>query len=165
MKYTATIDDRAFEIEIDRSGEIVLDGQAHHVDLQSINGASLFSLLIDGRSYEVFVERRDETYCVLVEGEMHAIQVEDERLKRLAKLGEKAPAPKGEMPIKAPMPGLVVAVPARVGEAVKMGEEVVILEAMKMENDIRAPRDGVVKAVRVAPGQAVEQGQVMAVIG
>jgi biotin carboxyl carrier protein len=63
------------------------------------------------------------------------------------------------------MPGLVVGVPAKVGEPVKMGQGVVILEAMKMENEIRAPRDGVVKAVRVAPGQAVEQGQVLAVIG
>jgi len=165
MKYTAILDDRTFEIEIERGGEIVLDGQAHHVDLQCIDGASLFSLLMDGRSYEVFVEQRDGKYYVLVEGEMHAIQVEDERLRRLAKLREKAPAPKGEVPIKAPMPGLVVAVPARVGEPVKTGEGVVILEAMKMENEIRAPRDGVVKAVRVAPGDAVNQGQVLAVIG
>ncbi|MFQ6058403.1 MAG: biotin/lipoyl-containing protein [Anaerolineae bacterium] len=165
MKYAAIIDDRTFEIEIDRSGEITLDGRVYHVDLQSIDGVSLFSLLLDGRSYEVFVERRDGEYYVLLEGEMHVIRVEDERLRRLAKLEKKAPAPKGEVPIKAPMPGLVVAVPARVGEPVKMGEGVVILEAMKMENEIRAPRDGVVKAVRVAPGEAVNQGQVLAVIG
>jgi pyruvate carboxylase subunit B len=165
MKYSATMDERILEVEIGRSGEIILDGQPHHVDLQSIDGDSLFSLLMDGRSYEVFVERRDERYYVLVGGEMHAIQVEDERLRRLATLGEKTSAPTGEVPIKAPMPGLVVAVPARVGEAVKEGEGVVILEAMKMENEIRAPRGGVVKAVRISPGQTVDQGQVLAVIG
>jgi len=62
------------------------------------------------------------------------------------------------------MPGLVVKVPADVGESVKAGQAVVILEAMKMENQIRSPRAGRVKAVRVTAGQAVEQGQVLVVI-
>jgi hypothetical protein len=84
MKYTAIIEDHVLEIEMDQSGEIVLDGQAHHVDLQSIDGISLFSLLIDGRSYEVFVEQRNEKYYVMVEGEMHVIRMEDERLRRLS---------------------------------------------------------------------------------
>jgi pyruvate carboxylase subunit B len=63
------------------------------------------------------------------------------------------------------MPGLVVAVPVSEGQAVKAGQGIVILAAMKMENELRAPADGVVRAIRVAPGDAVDQGQALVVIG
>ena len=63
------------------------------------------------------------------------------------------------------MPGKIVKVVAAAGAAVKKGEVVVILEAMKMQNEIVAPVDGTVKSINVAAGQSVKPGEVMAVIG
>ncbi len=64
----------------------------------------------------------------------------------------------------APMPGKVVAVKASVGQAVKRGDVVLVLEAMKMENDIVAPQDGTIASINVSAGDAVESGAVMATL-
>ena len=66
--------------------------------------------------------------------------------------------------IKAPMPGSILAVKKNVGDAVKAGEVVVVLEAMKMENDIVAPCDGVVKSINAPKGTTVNTDDVLAVI-
>ncbi len=66
--------------------------------------------------------------------------------------------------IKAPMPGTVVGVKKNVGDAVKAGDVVIVLEAMKMENDIVAPCDGTVKAIVATKGSTVNTDDVLAVI-
>lgn len=76
-----------------------------------------------------------------------------------------AAAGAGETAVEAPMPGKVIKVVAAAGTAVKSGEVVIILEAMKMQNEICAPCDGTVKAVNVSAGQTVTAGQAMAIIG
>jgi len=76
-----------------------------------------------------------------------------------------APAPAGAGTITAPMSGNIFKRLGNVGDTVKNGQAVVILEAMKMENEIFAPCDGTVKEVRVAQGATVQPGEVLLVIG
>lgn len=76
-----------------------------------------------------------------------------------------APVPAGAGTITAPMSGTIFKLLANVGDAVKNGQVIVVLEAMKMENEIFAPCDGTVKEVRVAQGAAVAPGDVLVVIG
>ena len=66
--------------------------------------------------------------------------------------------------IKAPMPGTVLAIKKNVGDAVKAGDVVIVLEAMKMENDIVAPCDGTVKSINTTKGSTVNTDDVLAVI-
>jgi biotin carboxyl carrier protein len=66
--------------------------------------------------------------------------------------------------VKAPMPGSILAVKASVGQAVKAGDVIVVLEAMKMENDIVAPCDGTVKEIVVTKGTTVNTDDVLAII-
>jgi glutaconyl-CoA/methylmalonyl-CoA decarboxylase subunit gamma len=74
--------------------------------------------------------------------------------------GRAAPPPKaGPSAVQSPMPGKVVKVLVAVGDEVKSGQGVVVVEAMKMENELKSPKDGKVKAVAVKEGQAVEAGQ------
>ena len=68
----------------------------------------------------------------------------------------------GSVKVTAPMPGKVVKVNAAVGQAVKKGEAILILEAMKMENDIVAPQDGTIASINVSSGDSVESGAVLA---
>lgn len=71
-----------------------------------------------------------------------------------------APAPTGDGEVvPAPMAGIVLSVNKNVGDAVKKGDVLVILEAMKMENEILAPADGVVKAIHVSSNESVESNQ------
>jgi pyruvate carboxylase subunit B len=115
-------------------------------------------------SFDVFVNRIETGYDVVIGGERHEIVVEDEYTKRLSGLGGQSRGPKGDAQLKAPMPGLVVAVHAQEGDTVKSGQGLIILEAMKMENELRAPWGGTVKSIRVSAGQKVEQGQLLMVI-
>lgn len=63
--------------------------------------------------------------------------------------------------IKALIPGVVAVIETSVGRAVRQGDTLMILEAMKMLNRIKAPIDGAIKAIRVAPGEKVSKGQVL----
>lgn len=72
-----------------------------------------------------------------------------------------AAAPAGATTIEAPMPGNIWKVVAKEGQAVKAGDVLIILEAMKMENEIMAPNDGVVASIHVAEGAAVNGGDIL----
>lgn len=70
-------------------------------------------------------------------------------------------APAGAEVIKAPMPGTILSVNFAEGATVKKGDDLVILEAMKMENEIKAPRDGVIASVNVTKGASVKSGDIL----
>jgi biotin carboxyl carrier protein len=160
MNYIVTVGDKSFSIEIE-GNKVIVDGRSRSVDIKGINGLSLYSLLVDGSSYEVFVEEREGEYRVLIGGELYTVRVEDERKRRLAEVMRFRPPPEGEVVVKAPMPGLVVDVPVKEGEAVRAKQCLLVLEAMKMENELRAQKDGIVKSVHVVKGDSVEEGQAL----
>ena len=70
----------------------------------------------------------------------------------------------GSIKVDAPMPGKILAVKKHVGDAVKAGDPILVLEAMKMENDIVAPKDGTVASINVSVGDAVESGATLATL-
>lgn len=125
-----------------------------------------------------------KTYTITVNGKAYAVTVEEGAAAAGAPVAAApvaapaaapapatAPAPAaapagaaGSVQVTAPMPGKVVAVKASVGQAVKKGEVVLVLEAMKMENDIVAPEDGTIASINVANGDAVESGAVLATL-
>jgi len=82
---------------------------------------------------------------------------------RLEELGEgrRAAHRQASAGLEAPMPGKVIAIKKRVGDSVVKGEEILIVEAMKMENAIRAPRDGRVKLICASLGEMVAPGAVL----
>ena len=74
------------------------------------------------------------------------------------------PIPEGAITVKAPMPGKISALKAEAGKAVKRGDIILVLGAMKMQNDITATADGTLHEIRVNPGDNVKTGDVLAVI-
>ena len=163
MKYATTINDRTYVIEINRDGEITIDGAAVPIDLCAIDDVT-YSLLLDNKSYEALVEVAGNDLSVLLNGRLYGAQVLDERARRSTQAMGGSASHSGEVTIKSPMPGLIVAVPVSEGQAVKKGQTVVVLESMKMENELKAPRDGTVTAIKVAPRQSVEQHQPLVVV-
>jgi len=165
MEYVAITERGEVPIEVIEGGKkVIVHGQVHEVDMQGIGNHSLFSLLVDNRSYEVLIEEQDDGCRVLMDGKVYNIQVQSQERHRLAKLASPPPAPKAKADIQAPMPGVVVAVPVAAGQAVAAGEVLVILESMKMENEVRAPQAGVVQAVHVRAGDMVNGRQVLVVV-
>ena len=161
MKYITTIADREFEIEVIDERHIRVGDRLFEVDFESVSGQPVFSLILDGRSYESFVYPGDEDWQVLLRGRQYQVKVEDERERRLRAAAGGGVAETGEYLLKAPMPGLIVSVPLSEGQAVEKGQVMVILESMKMQNELKSPRAGTVGRVRVKPGESVEQKQTL----
>jgi biotin carboxyl carrier protein len=116
---------------------------------------------VDGRSHEGYAAQVEDHWQVLLHGRLFPITVEDEREKRLRSTAGGGVAETGEFHLRAPMPGLVVAIPVEEGQTVKRGQVLLILESMKMQNELKAPRDGTVGRVRVKGGETVEQKQIL----
>lgn len=161
MKYITTIGEKEYEVEILANNQVSVDGVVYQVDFQSVSGQPVFTMLVDGKSYEAHIYREEDLWKVLLRGTLFTARVEDEREKRLrAESGSQA-AEGGEHILKAPMPGLVVKVPVKEGEKVEQGDVLLILESMKMQNELKAPRAGTVQHIRVSEGDNVEQRETL----
>ncbi len=159
MKYITTVENKQFVVEIIDDKHISVDGKIYGIDFESVSGQPVYSLIVDGKSHESYVQQTDDTWQVLLRGRLYPVTVEDEREKRLRAAAGGGVAESGEYNLKAPMPGLVVAIPVAEGEEVKKGQVLLILESMKMQNELKSPRDGKVNRIKVKPGESVEQKQ------
>lgn len=159
MKYITTVEDREFAIEVLDEKRISVNGTVYNIDFESVSGQPVFSLIVDGRSYEAYVYPGEDEWQVLLHGRLYTARVEDEREKRLRAAASGGVVETGEIHLKAPMPGLVVSIPVEEGQDVKKGQVLIILESMKMQNELKSPRDGKVSRIRVKPGESVEQKQ------
>jgi len=164
MKYIATVDDQVFEIEINEEGEILSNGNRLPADFMAVAEQSVYSLILGNKSYEAHISPGDAGLEVLLRGQRYRVGVEDERSRLLRQVAGSDMAPAGEYQLKAPMPGMVVAVPIEEGQEVSKGQDLVILESMKMQNELKAPRDGRVVRIRVHAGDSVQQNAVMIVL-
>lgn len=161
MKYITTINEKKFLVEVLDEHHISVDGQTYHVDFEAVSGQPVYSVIVDGRSHEAYVRESDEGWQVLLRGRLYPAKVEDEREMRLRTAAGGGVAEGGEYHLKAPMPGLVVAVLVEEGQEIKKGQVLLILESMKMQNELKSPRDGVVNRIKVKAGESVEQKQAL----
>lgn len=112
-----------------------------------------------------------KNYTITVNGNVYNVTVEEGTTAGVVQApvaaAPKAAAPagaQGSVVVTAPMPGKILAVKANAGQAVKKGDVIMVLEAMKMENDIVAPQDGTVASINAAAGDAVEAGATLATL-
>lgn len=161
MKYITTIGEREYIIEIMDENHVMVDGMAYEVDFDSVGDQPVFSLLLDGRSYEAYVYPSEQSWQVLLLGRLFPVLVEDEREKRLRAASDSSVAERQEFHLKAPMPGLVVSVAVMEGQEIQKGDVLIILESMKMQNELKSPRAGTITRLRVKPGDGVELRQTL----
>ncbi|HEY2979559.1 MAG TPA: biotin/lipoyl-containing protein [Anaerolineales bacterium] len=161
MKYIATIEGTEYVVEIIDEKRVRVGDRTLEVNFESVSGQPVYSLIVDGKSYESYIYPGDDNWQVMLRGHLYPVTVEDEREKRLRATAAGGVAEGGEFLLKAPMPGLVVAVPVGEGEQVEKGQVLAVLESMKMQNELKSPRDGVVGRIRVKSGESVEQKQTL----
>src|SRR5512134_2549715 len=161
MRYITNVEGKQYLVEILDEKHVSVDGKVYEVDFESVSGQPVYSLIVNGKSHEGYVAQSEDTWQVLLRGRLYAIIVEDEREKRLRSAAGGGVAETGEFHLRAPMPGLVVAIPVGEGQPVKKGQVLLILESMKMQNELKAPRDGTVGRLRVKAGETVEQKQIL----
>lgn len=162
--YKAKVNDKEFEIRPGKSADtFILNGEEIKLDLLKLKEGS-FHVIQNYRSYnvEVLNVKHDEKIFELkVNGNTYSVQLKDHYDELLHQLGMDAMSSHQVNDLKAPMPGLVVAVNVSEGQAVKKGDILITLEAMKMENTLKAAADAVVKKVVVKKGSAVEKNEVL----
>jgi biotin carboxyl carrier protein len=126
------------------------------------------------------MEDKMKNYTITVNGNVYDVTVEEAAEGAVAAPTPRAAAPKaapkaapakkaaagaaGSVKVTAPMPGKILAIKADAGKAVKKGEAILVLEAMKMENEIVAPQDGTVASINTSVGASVEAGEVLATL-
>ena len=123
-----------------------------------------FHLLYNQQSYNIEVLKlnaEEKTMTLRVNSKKFTIQLQDKYDQLLKSLGMDALAAKKVNDIKAPMPGMVLKILVKEGDAVKKGDALLTLEAMKMENILKSPTDGVIKKVVAQQGTAVEKNSVL----
>jgi len=122
----------------------------------------VYSVLLDGRSYDVFVEETPDALVVAIDGFRFEIEVRDPRRLTRRSAGRGAD---GVQTLASPMPGKVVRVLAAPGDAVEPGQGILVVEAMKMQNEMKAVRAGTVLTIPVKEGATVTAGEILATIG
>jgi biotin carboxyl carrier protein len=153
-----------FKITVnDRHHFDIAPEQAETLDLIN-NGENNWHLLRDGQAKQVELLEADypnRTYTLLVNGRRFKVQISDYYERLVQQLGLTVGGAQKQNTVKAPMPGLVVDILVKPGQTIQKGENLLILEAMKMENIIKATGEAVVKAIHVVKGAAVDKGQLM----
>lgn len=162
--YYAEIKDQEYKIEIISDNQVVINGERYSFDFQVLRQLLSYSLLIEGDSYEINVYQDNGIWEVLLRGKHFSVNVEDEREKRMRLAAGQGAVLEGAVTLLAPMPGLVIDIPAKEGQDVKEGDVLIILESMKMQNELRAPRDGKVSRIKVAENDNVERKEPLLVL-
>ncbi len=161
--YKLTINNQ-FNYETERNGDqLLINGEAAAADISPLN-ATLYHVINNVQSYNVEVvsfNPSDKTAEIKVNNNIYNITAKDQFDILLDKLGLSNLNSTKISEIKAPMPGLVLKVFVTEGTEVKKGDNLFVLEAMKMENIIKAPTDVTVKTIKIKPGDKVEKNQVL----
>jgi len=159
-KYVVTIDGQAFEIELKVSTKnaneftVTIDGRTMQVRLPGgLDTRSTFErIIIDDRPYELTYDSN----AGVLNGPLgsHRVELRD-------KQAAVSRPPSGDSRIKAPIPGMIKQVMVKQGQSVEVGQPLIVLEAMKMENEIRAPRNGIVTGLFADQGKTVIRNEVL----
>lgn len=154
MKYTVHIDASSFELHSEKMDDLdarfLADDHLH--------------VISDNKNYDARLEAIDmisRTMTVNVNGVSYDLEIKDEYDELLHEMGLDVVPEQKMTDVRAPMPGLVLKVMVKVGDAIQKGDQLVILEAMKMENVLQAEGDGTIKSIEVSKGDTVDKTQVL----
>ncbi|MGI8669278.1 MAG: biotin/lipoyl-containing protein [Aridibacter sp.] len=167
MKFIAEIDNQEYKININREdSKVFADIEGRKYELETSEPEpNIYLLKHEGKIYEVFVspnEKADEPLKIKVETEDFDVKIIDP--KRLRGTGSGNVIADGIAEIKTAMPGKVVRILLEKDAEVKIGDGIIVVEAMKMQNEMKSPKDGIIKEIYFAEGDTVNAGDVLVVI-
>ncbi len=168
MKFVATMDGAQHVVEVQKDTDapdtyhMSLDGRSYTVDARKMP-SQIVSMLLEHKSYDVDLERiakrtdtLDGRVHVRVRGRVLRFEMLDERRIKMKEAQGMRLDVGGVVSIDSPMPGKIIKVLAKVGDDVKAGQGIIVVEAMKMENELKSPKEGKIKEIKVKEGDAVE---------
>ena len=165
MKYQVEIAGKRYHLNVQNQYsklQLLHDGKPVQFDYEKIHPSGLYSLVLFGKQYRVWVEKNSESsYKVSVNHETLEVELNDERQLLKKTIGKDESHDSGVMIVRAPIPGLVLDIVVEIDQEVNKGDGLIIMEAMKMENEIKSPGKGKVSKILVKKGDAIDKGLVL----
>lgn len=159
----AKVNQSEFDVEIVSETEIKLNSESNQLDVISLSNSKKH-LILGNKSYSieyVSFDKEKKEAVLKVNNSTYKVALKDKYDLLLKELGMSSMSTKVVKEIKAPMPGLVVSIEVEKGQSVKVGDAVLILEAMKMENVIKSPIDGVIKSIKAEKSTTVDKNTIL----
>lgn len=146
-----------------KSYKFKINGNEYNVEINSVEGSNA-SVTVNGTAYQVELENAQAAPAVApVSAAPAAAQAAPPPVQAAPAASKPAASGAGKA-VTSPLPGVIIGIKVNVGDTVKAGQEVAVLEAMKMENSIEATHDGTVTAIHVAKGDSVLEGAAVVTI-
>ncbi len=159
----AKVNQSEFDVEIVSENEVNLNSESKKLDIISLS-ESKKHLILDNKSYSienVSFDKEKKEAVLKVNNRTYKVSLKDKYDLLLKELGMSNMATKVVKDVKAPMPGLVISIEVEKGQAVKAGDTILILEAMKMENVLKSPIDGIIKSIKAEKATTVDKNAVL----
>jgi len=160
-RFLVTIDDTEYDLNLSRQGDsciVEFNGDKFEVSFDKLSGQK-YLFRLNENSSEIDITKGNGTLSMFLDGSEMDVRVEPYCLAELRKKAGTSGEGQGDKIVAAPMPGLVLRPMVTVGDDVKKGDVLVIIEAMKMENIIKSTSAGKIRAVHVSAGQAVDKNE------
>ena len=156
-----TINNRKHSVKINNSSEVEINNRKVPAEVSQINN-NAYLLRFGNKVFEITAHKLEkDKYGVLIDGCYFDALVRTQLQENANDLQKNKNVASKKLNIKAPMPGLLLKLKKNIGDSVKVGEPLLILEAMKMENEIRSPANGIVKEILFKEGQSVEKNSII----
>ncbi len=163
--YTIKIKDTEYKVDLDKKDSSKIKVNNKDINLDIIEPKlNTFNIISKNKSYNVEIVRfnkEEKKLDIKINGKIVSTEILDDLDLLLKELGMDSALTTKVNEIKAPMPGLVFDIVAEVGQEVKIGDTILILEAMKMENNIKSPTDGIIKEIKCIKGNSVEKNDIL----
>jgi biotin carboxyl carrier protein len=165
MKFVAVYAGEQITMDvIKKNGQYVVTLKDRCVIVDAIRPSThSLSLLVDGVSYEVALEKRDAAYSVYFYNDTLNLEIYEARKFKAAEVAKKT-VQHGPVKVIAPMPGKLLRVLVEQNAQVNEGDPLLIIEAMKMQNELKSPKTGIVAQIHVKEGTAVGPQQILMII-
>ncbi len=154
----------SYKVQVNKAYDFNFDEKnINDLDAVTLNGEQ-FHVLHNNKTFHAEIISQDfinKTYTVVVNNNEYVVSIANHLDQLIKEMGFEVGKTKVVNAIKAPMPGLILEINVAVGQEVQEGDNLLILEAMKMENSFDSPRAGVIKSIAVEKGQAVDKGQLL----
>jgi biotin carboxyl carrier protein len=164
-EYIVTADSNKINIKNEDESVAIINGRSYKYEITPV-GNDTYLLKMNNKVYQLTAGRTgSEIFTIYVQGKQVELIVRSILQENAIRQLESISASKEHKTnIKAPMPGMILKIKKNIGDSVKAGESIIILEAMKMENDIHASVPGIISGIPVQEGNAVEKGALLFII-
>ncbi len=162
--FVVTIDNNIFSVNTSKTKKVIINGSEQNLEIVKLS-AHTYKIILDNKIFHVTTSKlANNKFSFLIDGHYFETLVRTKLEEEVSKVITNAQNNNGVKIIKSPMPGLILRLEKQVGDEVKEGEPLILLEAMKMENEIRSTASGIISEINIKEGESVEKNQILLII-